>query len=181
MRELVLWVATFFLVWALAACASDTIQAPSTIQVLSKAFSAGGAIPARYSCQGENVSPDLAWSNLPAGTKTIVILCDDPDAPVGNWVHWVLYDLPASETGIADGVKAAPPAGARHGLNSWNKPGYGGPCPPPGKPHRYFFKVYALNAPLGLSEGVTEAKVLEAMKAHVLARGEIMGTYARKG
>jgi Raf kinase inhibitor-like YbhB/YbcL family protein len=180
MHDLFVWLTALSLAWTLTAFASDAVSAPSTIQVLSKAFDAGGAIPARFTCDGQNLSPDLAWSNLPAGTKSLVVICDDPDAPAGTWVHWVLYDLPASEKGLAEGVQAAAPSGACHGPNSWSRMGYGGPCPPPGKLHRYFFKVYALDAPLGLAAGATKAQVLEAMKAHVLAQGEIMGTYKRK-
>lgn len=180
MRELAFWLTLGAMGWALTACASDSPKAPSTIQVLSKAFVNGSAIPARFTCDGPNVSPDLAWANVPAGARSLVLICDDPDAPVGTWVHWVLYDLPASEKGLPEGIQAAAPSGARHGQNSWNREGYGGPCPPQGKPHRYFFRLYALDAPLGLSAGATKAQILEAMKGHVLAQGELMGTYARK-
>ena len=180
MRELAFWLTLGALAWAMTACASEPVKTPSTIQVLSKAFSNGGAIPARFTCDGPNLSPDLAWSNVPPGTKSLVVICDDPDAPVGTWVHWVLFDLPASEKGLAEGLQTAAPSPARHGLNSWSHIGYGGPCPPLGKSHRYFFKIYALDAPLGLPAGATKAQVLEAMKGHVLAQGEIMGTYQRK-
>jgi len=180
MRDIVVWLAALSFAWAMTACASEPVKTPSTIQVLSKAFSNGGAIPARFTCDGSNLSPDLAWSDPPAGVKSLVIICDDPDAPAGTWVHWVLYGLPASEKGLAEGTQAAAPSPARHGLNSWSRMGYGGPCPPPGKPHRYFFKVYALDTLLGLPAGATKAQILEAMKGHVLAQGEIMGTYQRK-
>ena len=180
MRDILFfWLPILTFAWAQTVCTSEPLKPPSTIDVHSKAFSSGGAIPARFTCDGLNLSPDLAWSGLPAGTKSIVIICDDPDAPAGTWAHWVLYDLPASEGGLAEGVQAAPGA-AHNGQNGWNRTGYGGPCPPPGKPHHYFFRIYALDAPLGLPEGATKTQVLKAMAGHILAQGELVGTYQRK-
>jgi len=151
------------------------------ITVSSSAFSEGGAIPARYTADGEDVSPPLAWSSVPAGAKSLALVCDDPDAPAGTWVHWVLYDLPAR---VADLPEAIPPDetlanGARQGRNDFRKIGYGGPAPPSGV-HRYFFKLYALDASLDLAPAATKDQLLQAMKGHVLAEGQLMGTCQRR-
>ena len=148
--------------------------------ITSTAFAEGEAIPNRYSCDGPDVSPDLAWSGIPEGAASLALICDDPDAPMGTWVHWVLFNIPAD----ADGLPAEIPAdaalesGARHGTNDFRRLGYGGPCPPGGT-HRYFFKLYALDTMLELDSGITKAKLLEAMEGHILAAGQLMGTYSR--
>jgi len=147
----------------------------------SPAFKPGGEIPKEYTCEGKDVSPELTWSGAPAGTRSWALIMDDPDAPAGTWVHWVLYDLPGTTTRLPKGV---PPHdtvldGATQGLNDFRKVGYGGPCPPPGKPHRYFFKLYALDAPLKLAARARKADVLRAMEGHVLGQAELMGTYRR--
>ncbi len=148
--------------------------------ITSSAFSDGQAIPNRYSCDGPDVSPDLAWSGVPEGAASLALICDDPDAPMGTWVHWVLFNIPAD----ADGLPAEIPSdaalenGARHGTNDFRRLGYGGPCPPGGT-HRYFFKLYALDTMLELDSGITKAQLLEAMEGHVLAEGQLMGTYSR--
>jgi Raf kinase inhibitor-like YbhB/YbcL family protein len=151
-----------------------------TIQITSSAFEDGGMIPRSYTCDAKDVSPDLAWTGVPEGTKTLVLICDDPDAPVGTWVHWVLFNIPAGETGLA--AKIAPDAilgnGARHGTNDFGRLGYGGPCPPGGT-HRYFFKLYALDIELDLDSGATKAQVEEDMQGHILAEGQLMGRYKR--
>ncbi|MDR3402165.1 MAG: YbhB/YbcL family Raf kinase inhibitor-like protein [Chthoniobacter sp.] len=139
-------------------------------------------IPAKYTCEGANVSPPLSWTGLPAGTKSLALICDDPDAPAGTWVHWVLYHLPATTNSLDEKL---PPAaalldGARQGVNDFGKTGYGGPCPPPGKPHRYFFKLYALDIDLALRPGATKQALVQAMEHHVLADGLLMGKYQRK-
>jgi Raf kinase inhibitor-like YbhB/YbcL family protein len=140
----------------------------------------GGEIPARYTCDGEDVSPPLAWNGVPEGTRSFVLIVDDPDAPDPAaprtvWVHWVLYDIPARVREIGEGTA---PAGARSGLNGWDTPGYRGPCPPVGR-HRYFHRLYALDIELG-DLGTPSRETLEgAMEGHVLARGELMGTYQR--
>jgi Raf kinase inhibitor-like YbhB/YbcL family protein len=151
------------------------------MQLKSTAFSAGGTIPKENTCDGADVSPLLAWSDAPTGTKSFALIADDPDAPVGTWVHWVMFDLPADSSGLAAGIAKQPelPNGARQGTNDFRKTGYGGPCPPPGKPHRYFFKLYALDGKLGLKAGATKAEVEKAMKGHILAQGELLGRYAR--
>jgi len=152
------------------------------LQITSTAFSEGQTIPAKYSCEGSDASPPLKWTNAPANTKSFALIADDPDAPAGTWVHWVLYDLPPNTTGLPEDVaKTQFIAGnAKQGLNSWPRLGYGGPCPPPGKPHRYFFKLYALDTMLDLKPGVTKKDLLKAMEGHVLAEGQLMGTYQRK-
>ncbi len=147
----------------------------------SSAFNPGAEIPKQYTCEGKDVSPPLSWSGTPAGTKSFALIADDPDAPVGTWVHWVLYDLPANATELPQGVPPSEtlPSGGTQGTNDFRKTGYGGPCPPPGKPHRYFFKLYALDAPTKLKARATKAEVLRAIEGHVLAQAELMGTYKR--
>ncbi len=181
MRDMSLWLIFGSFLCAVAACTAGAINAPSTVKVSSGTFSEGAAIPARFTCKGQDISPALGWSNLPGGTKSIALICDDPDAPMGTWVHWVVYNLPASVDGLPESVPATPTtiSGALQGTNSWGKIGYGGPCPPPGKPHRYFFKVYALDEMLPLKPGATRDQLLAQMKGHVLAQGHLMGTFHR--
>ena len=147
------------------------------------AFTAGGPIPSKYACDGADVSPALAWSGAPPGTAAFALIADDPDAPAGTWVHWVLFNLPGGLTALPEGVaKTDAPAGlggALQGRNDFRRVGYGGPCPPPGKTHRYFFKLYALGAALPLKAGATKQEVERAMRGHVLAETSLMGTYAR--
>ena len=150
----------------------------------SSAFEHGAPIPARHTCDGEDLSPRLEWTDPPAGTKSLALLVDDPDAPVGNWVHWVVFDLPASARSLPEGIpkdgRLPTPAGGIQGKNDFGKLGWGGPCPPPGKPHRYFFKLLALDATLGLPPGASETDVERAARGHVLAEAELFGTYARR-
>jgi Raf kinase inhibitor-like YbhB/YbcL family protein len=152
-----------------------------TIALTSTAFKEGETIPKNHTADGANVSPPLQWGDPPAGTQAFALIADDPDAPRGTWVHWVLFDLPPGERGLAEGVSPSGslPGGTRQGKNDFGKPGYGGPSPPPGKPHRYFFKLYALDRPLALAEGATKAQVEAAMKGHVLAEARLMGKYGR--
>lgn len=154
------------------------------MNLTSTAFADGSPIPAKYTCDGADVSPPLAWSGAPAATKSVALIMDDPDAPGGTWVHWVLWNLPASFASLPENVPRTETlnslGGALQGKNSWPKIGYYGPCPPPGKPHRYFFKVYALDATLGLKSGATKADVENAMHGHVLGQAQVMGTYGRK-
>jgi Raf kinase inhibitor-like YbhB/YbcL family protein len=151
------------------------------LTVISAAFAMGAVIPARYTCQGPNVSPPISWSAAPTGTQSIAIIADDPDAPGGDWVHWVLFNLPPETTSLPEGMPttAKLPSEAIQGINDFRRLGYGGPCPPPGKPHRYFFKVFALDAKLNLGSNATKADLLKAMKGHILAQGELMGTFRR--
>ena len=153
----------------------------TTINITSSVFSGGGTIPKKYTCDGQDVSPPLTWSGAPASTQSLALIADDPDAPVGTWVHWVLYDLPANTKELAENVAKQEqlPSGARQGRNDFRKLGYGGPCPPPGKPHRYYFKLYALDKKVDLKPGATKADVESAMQGHILAQGELMGRFGR--
>jgi Raf kinase inhibitor-like YbhB/YbcL family protein len=153
-----------------------------TLRITSTAFADGARIPAKYTCEGEDLSPPLEWSGVPQGTKSLVLIVDDPDAPDPKaprmtWVHWVLYDLPPDAHGLAEGVSALPP-GAKSGLNDWKRTGYGGPCPPIGR-HRYFHKLYALDTKLSGLAKPTKANVEAAMRGHVLAEAQLMGTYQK--
>jgi len=147
----------------------------------SSAFAPGEPIPLRYTCDGDDVSPPLAWSDPPQGTQSFALIADDPDAPAGTWVHWVLYNLPAEARELPEAIPpdAELPDGSRHGNNSWRRPGYGGPCPPGGT-HRYFFKLYALDTLLDLEAGASKDKLLQAMEGHILAQAELMGVYTRQ-
>jgi hypothetical protein len=145
------------------------------ITVTSSAFSEGGKIPRLYTCDDQNVSPPLAWTGVPTNTVSLALIMDDPDAPAGTWVHWVLFNLPPSLTGLEGGKNG----GGTEGKNDFNKLGYGGPCPPRGSNHRYFIKVYALDRMLDLKPGSTKAQVENAIKGHILAQGQLMGKYGR--
>jgi Raf kinase inhibitor-like YbhB/YbcL family protein len=151
------------------------------LELTSSSFSAGGTIPKQSTCDGQDSSPQLSWSAPPAGTQSFALIADDPDAPAGTWVHWVLYDLPGTARELPEGSPKQEelPTGGRQGKNDFGKIGYGGPCPPAGKPHRYFFKLYALDAKLNLKGGATKADVERAMKGHILAQGELIGRYGR--
>ena len=151
------------------------------MQLKTDAFPPGGDIPDRFTFDGANVSPALSWSAPPAGTQSLALIMDDPDAPRGTWVHWVLYDLPATTRELSEGVapKGALPSGGRQGRNDFGRLGYGGPCPPPGKPHRYVFRLYALDTKLDAKAGETRAQLDRAMRGHVLAEADIMGRYSR--
>lgn len=147
----------------------------------SKAFKHGGDISRKFTCEGDDLSPALSWSEPPAGTKSLALIVDDPDAPAGTWVHWVLYDLEPHIRELPEGVtKAEEVQGVgKQGLNDFRKVGYGGPCPPPGKPHRYFFKLYALDTKLTIRARASKQDVEKAMQGHILARAELMGRYKR--
>ena len=157
-----------------------------TITVTSKAFEAGQPIPKKYTGDGEDLSPPLEWTKLPDGTKELALICDDPDAPVGIWTHWVLFKIPADTTSLPEGIPREKtlkkPAGALQGVSSWGggNIGYRGPAPPAGKVHHYHFKLYALDAPVSLPAGADKAALLNVIKdQHVLGQGELMGTYKR--
>lgn len=147
-----------------------------TLVVKSSVFANGGTIPKEFTGEGRDVSPPLTWTGAPATTKSFALICDDPDAPGGTWVHWVLYNIPAATTSLP----AAATGSGVDGNNSWPKLGYRGPIPPPGSGvHRYFFKVYALDTMVALPKGATQAQLQQAMKGHILAEGQWMGTYSR--
>lgn len=145
------------------------------ILMTSLAFKEGETIPARYTCDAENVSPPLAWSGAPTGTQSLALIVDDPDAPAKTWVHWVAYNIPAGQTSLAEGDSIT----GVQGVNDFRKTGYGGPCPPKGKPHRYFFKLYALDGILNLKPGASKADLETAMSGHILAQGQLIGKYGR--
>lgn len=151
------------------------------LTITSTAFAEGGMIPKQYTCDGADISPPLAISGIPEGTKSLALISDDPDAPVGIWVHWVLYNLPADTKKLDEAMPtdSVLKNGARHGITDFGRHGYGGPCPPGGT-HRYFLKVYALDTMLTLPATAVKKDVEAAMKGHILAQGELMGKYARQ-
>jgi Raf kinase inhibitor-like YbhB/YbcL family protein len=152
------------------------------IQLTSAAFADGQPVPVKYTADALDSSPPLAWANAPVGTKCFALIADDPDAPSGDWVHWLIYDLPPTTTALAeDQLKMAQFSnGTKQGLNDFKKTGYNGPAPPPGKDHRYYFKLYALDAMTGLAPGATKADLLKAMEGHVLGEGQLKATYQRQ-
>ena len=151
------------------------------MELTSSAFTEGNLIPGKYTCDHIDISPPLKWSKAPAGTKTFALICDDPDAPMGTWVHWVLFNLPDSISELPENIPAVKtlPSGARQGRNDFGNIGYGGPCPPGGT-HRYYFKIYALAKELNLEAGVTKSELLTAMEGNILSEGQLMGKYKRK-
>jgi Raf kinase inhibitor-like YbhB/YbcL family protein len=153
----------------------------SQIQLVSPAFAHGTVIPIEHTCDGENLSPALTWSDVPVERRSLALVCDDPDAPRGTWVHWVLYNLPGEAVELSPGIPPLPelPSGARQGRNDSGEIGYSGPCPPPGKPHRYYFRLYALDILLTLPHGVSKGELEQAMSGHILGQGTLMGVYQR--
>jgi len=169
-------------VFCVSAAESPEKGSKMTIQLSSPAFEQGEMIPDRYTCKGEDISPALEWAGMPEGTRSLALVCDDPDAPMGIWVHWVIYNIPAETASLPEGVPASQDTltgGAIQGTNSWGRSGYGGPCPPSGT-HRYFFRLYALDSSLDLGPGATKALLLKAMEGHVLAECELIGRYAKR-
>jgi len=148
--------------------------------IKTTAFPSSGTIPQKYTCDGLDVSPELSWSGAPPGTQSFALIADDPDAPVGTWTHWIIWDIPPG-TGLPESVAKTEilKDGARQGKNDFKRIGYGGPCPPPGKPHRYFFKLYALDIKLDVKAGASRKELESAMKGHVLSQAELMGRYGR--
>ena len=151
------------------------------LTVLSSAFQEGSEIPARYTCEGQDVSPALTWEEPPAETQSFALIMDDPDAPGGVFTHWVLFNLPADSRGLSEAVPTQPqlPDGSLQGKNDFGRIGYGGPCPPPGRPHRYQFTLYALDQTLDLKAGASKKQVIDAMQGHILVQGRLTGTYQR--
>jgi len=151
------------------------------IKVTSSAFQDGGLIPSKYTCDGADISPPLKWDGAPKDTKSFAVICDDPDAPMGTFVHWVLFNLPAEISELTENVPTGKtlPNGAKHGTSDFGRTGYGGPCPPSGT-HRYYFKVYALNSEIDLPAGVHKPDLIKAMEGHILAQGQLMGKYKRQ-
>jgi Raf kinase inhibitor-like YbhB/YbcL family protein len=157
-------------------------QTPRTLEITSRDFRHGEPIPAGFTCDGDDRSPQLAWTGVPVETRSFALICDDPDAPRGTWQHWLLYNLTPDACELDAGVPPKPelPSGARQGSNDFGNVGYGGPCPPQGKPHRYFFRLHALDIKLNLPPGINRADLDAAMDGHVLAVGALMGTYERR-
>jgi len=151
------------------------------MKIVSPAFAEGTPVPVEHTCEGSGSSPGVAWSEIPVDTRSFALVCDDPDAPRGTWVHWVLFNLPADAVELAPAVPPAPelPSGARQGINDSGSVGYGGPCPPRGRRHRYFFRLYALDCTLNLAPGVKRPDLDQAMAGHVLADATLMGTFQR--
>jgi len=154
---------------------------PMALHLISPDFSDGEVIPKKFTCDAQDVSPKLEWKGPPANTESFALIMDDPDAPGGTWVHWVLYDVPADAREFPERLPSQEQlaSGARQGRNDFGKIGYGGPCPPPGKPHRYFFKLYALDTKLNLKPGATKADLERTMKSHIVAHSELVGKYGR--
>jgi Raf kinase inhibitor-like YbhB/YbcL family protein len=152
------------------------------LRLTTTAFTPGGDIPARFTCDGEDVSPALGWDGVPEGTRSFALVMDDPDAPRGTWQHWLVYRLPADARDLPEAVPAdeALPAGARQGRNDFRRAGYGGPCPPPGPAHRYYFRLYALDIMLDVKPGAPRAALDRAMLGHILAEAALMGRYRRR-
>lgn len=150
------------------------------IKIKSTAFTEGGMIPKKSTCDGMDVSPPLTWNSVPEGTKSFALICDDPDAPMGTWVHWVIFNLPGDTKVLPENIprQKTLASGAKQGINDFRKIGYGGPCPPGGT-HRYYFKLYALDTEINLGAGATKAELLKAMEGYILAEGQLMGKYRR--
>lgn len=158
------------------AAAGKEVRKMGELKITSAAFADREAIPAKYTCDGRDINPPLAWTGIPAGTKSLALIMDDPDAPVGTWVHWVVWNISPETRAIGEN---SVPSGALQGKNDWKRNNYGGPCPPSGT-HRYFIKLYALDAVPDLGPSTVKADLERAMTGHILARGELMGTYRRK-
>jgi Raf kinase inhibitor-like YbhB/YbcL family protein len=152
-----------------------------SLTIKTKAFLEGEMIPTKYTCDGDDVSPGLTWTGAPEATQSLTLIADDPDAPVGTWTHWIIWNIPPETAALFDGVPKENTLkdGARQGYNDFKRIGYGGPCPPPGKPHRYFFRLYAMDSKLDAKAGVSRNELERAMKGHVLAQAELMGKYGR--
>ena len=156
-------------------------QQAAKIELKTTSFEPGGFIPKRFTCEAADVSPALAWSEPPAGTRSFAIIEDDPDAPSGTFVHWLVYDLPASSRRLPEALPGSDQmeGGGRQGTNGFSRTGYSGPCPPPGKPHRYFIRLYALDGKLDLRPAASRKELDSAMQGHILAQGELMGRFRR--
>lgn len=161
------------------ACGRAHGEASETMKITSAAFRDGEEIPVRHTCDGDDVSPPLSWSSAPSGTQAYALIVDDPDAPRGTWVHWVVSDIPAEVRELAEDASRANAGGGVQGTNDFQRVGWGGPCPPPGPAHRYVFKLYALDQPLALERGMTKRDLTAAMDGHVLSSAQLVGRYAR--
>lgn len=179
-RSHVSWVTTLLLASQLSLCLAEEMD---TMHITSPAFDHQGMIPAKYTCEGSDISPPLAWGNIPENAKSLVLIVDDPDAPDPaaprrTWVHWILYDIPPSLTSLAEGAADHLPPGIREGMNDFRRTRYGGPCPPVGK-HRYFFKLYALDTTLAGVTHIDKTGLEKAMQGHILSKSELVGLYQK--
>jgi len=181
-RILFMWFVFTILLTSCSATQTATPEADMSLELKSDAFVNGQSIPAKYSCIGKNISPALTWNDPPAGTQSFALIVDDPDAPVGTWVHWVLFNIPADERSLPEDLpvtgKNVDPNAIYFGKNSSGNTRYDGPCPPSGT-HRYYFKLYALDSLVNLLPGATKDELLKAMQGHILAQGELMGTFSK--
>jgi Raf kinase inhibitor-like YbhB/YbcL family protein len=182
-KKCICWIVALIVFTFLMSLNNETysaIKGGKIMIIASPAFTEGNMLPAKYTCDGQDISPPLEWKNVPTGTKSLALIHDDPDAPMGTWVHWVAYNILPNITKLDENVKPEKvfKNGMRQGNNDWPKIGYGGPCPPSGT-HRYYFKLYALDTMLDLRPGATKAQVLQAMKGHILAEAQLMGKYQR--
>jgi len=161
---------------------SQSVSGAAQIELTSAAFTEGGKIPVRFTCEGDDVSPPLQWTGAPVETRSFALICEDPDAPRGTWLHWVLYNIPGTAVELMQAVPTLPetPSGTRHGRNTAKDMAYAGPCPPPGKPHRYFFRLYALDIMLNLPPGASRQELEQGMDQHILGQGTLMGTYQHR-
>lgn len=169
------------ILFAAPVSAQNTKDPAMPLNLSSPSFSNGGDIAKQFTCDGSDLSPQLSWTEPSAGTKSFALLADDPDAPVGNWNHWTAWNLPPDLRSLPEGVPKTPhlPDGTDQGINDFHKPGYNGPCPPAGKPHRYYFKLFALDSKLDLKPNASKRELERAMKGHILAQAEWMGRYKR--
>lgn len=169
---------------ACALCATAAVMAPPPahrhMQITSGAFKDGQPIPVQYTCQGKNISPPLDWTGTPGNAASLALIVDDPDAPMGVWTHWIVFNLPGDASGLPEDAASFVAASASQGVNDFKHAKYDGPCPPAGKVHRYFFKIYALDTKIDLPSGAPRKDVEAAMANHILAEGQLMGTYQRK-
>jgi Raf kinase inhibitor-like YbhB/YbcL family protein len=178
--KILIWILIFTTDICIAQIELKQVEGNMNITLKSGAFKEGEFIPKKFTCDGENVSPPLEWGEIPKGTKSIAIICDDPDAPRGTWVHWVIYNIPPSTISLQENIpyEKVLEDGTIQGKNDFRKIGYGGPCPPNGI-HRYFFKIYALSVTLALAPGLTKGELLHAMEEHIISEGKLMGKYNR--
>lgn len=182
-RRLIFFISTliFILISVVLVESQAATKGGKVMDIKSSVFTEGTMIPARYTCDGQNISPPLEWENAPTGTKSFALINDDPDAPMGTWVHWVVYNIPPNVMSLDENIRPDREFknGMRQGSNDWPKIGYGGPCPPGGT-HRYYFKLYALDTMLDLKPEATKAQLLQAMEGHILAEAQLMGKYKRQ-
>jgi Raf kinase inhibitor-like YbhB/YbcL family protein len=180
LRAIIISLVIFFSFYGLAQIEPKLGGGKMDIELTSTAFKEGEFIPKKYTCDGRNVSPPLEWNGVPVATKSISLICDDPDAPIGTWVHWVIFNIPAFTKKLNENIKTAKVLedGTVQGNNDFRKIGYGGPCPPSGT-HRYFFKIYALDIRIELTPGATKDELIKEMEGHILSEGKLMGKYSR--